>query len=126
MTSLIRVNFNDVLIDDIDAQYSIYFANANGNQFGTSSAIVVEDINSIQMQGYVSSTTSGFNDNDVEFTFDYDNNSQGGRIPGTDAQIFIVAIGINIAKYVVLNATIKNQPVNNFILAADRELYYGG
>ena len=78
------------------------------------------------MQGYVSSTTSGFNDNDVEFTFDYDNNSQGGRIPGTDAQIFIVAIGINIAKYVVLNATIKNQPVNNFILAADRELYYGG
>lgn len=126
MSSLIRINFNDTLINDIDAKWAVYFKDANGALFGTSSAIVVEDINNIAMQGYVSSTTSGFNDNSVEFIFDYDNNAQNGRTPGTDAEIFIVAIGINIAKYVVLNATIKNQPVNNFILAADRELYYGG
>lgn len=126
MTSLIRINFNDNLINDVDARWAVYFKNANGAMFGTAAAILVNDINNIPQSGYVSATTSGFNDNSVEFVFDYDNNAQNGRTPGTDADIFIVGIGINIAKYVVLSATIKNQAVNNFILAADKELYYGG
>lgn len=126
MLSLVRINFNQNLINDIDAHWAIYFENANGALFGNADAVVVEDVNNIPMTGFVSATTSGFNDNNIEFTYDYDNNAQNGRTPGTDAQVFIVGCGINIAKYVVLRATIKNQAVNNFILAADKELYYGG
>ena len=125
MTSLIRINFNDNLVHDPDAQWAMYFAEAGTAGFGSSNAIVVEDVNSVPLNGYVSTSTSGFNENDLEFTFDYDNNSQGGRTPGTDANVVIVACGINVAKYASLNATIKNQPVNNFVLAADLELSYG-
>ena len=124
MSTTIRVNFNTVLIRDPSAKWAIYFKNANGNVFGTISAILVEDISNIPQSGFISSSTSGDNDNSVEFTYDYDNNSQGGRTPATDAEIVIVAIGINIAKYVRLDATIKDQAVNNFILAAEEELYY--
>lgn len=124
MTSLIRINFNDTLVHDPDAQWAMYFA--TGTQpFGSSAAVVVHDINNIPLNGFTNTSTSGSNDNDLEFTFDYDNNSQNGRVPGTDTDVVLVACGINVAKYVSLFATIKNQPVNNFVLAANVELSYG-
>ena len=124
MFTTVRINFNTTLIRDSSAKWAIYFKNVNGSMFWTSSAIMVEDISNIPQQGFISSSTSGDNDNSLEFTFDYDNNSQNGRTPSTDAEVVIVAIGINISKYVRLDVTIKNQAVNNFILAAEEELYY--
>lgn len=34
----------------------------------------------------------------VPFTFDYDNNNQGGRTPGTNADIVVVAMGLETAE----------------------------
>ena len=66
----------------------MYFKDANGNQFGTSSAILVENDLYIPATGMV--TASG-----LTFVFDYVSNNQGGRLPNTDADIVIMAVGLN-------------------------------
>jgi hypothetical protein len=43
---------------------------------------------------------------DIQTTFDYTNNAQGGRTPNTDAGITVVAIGDNGATHVLVTATI--------------------
>jgi pectate lyase len=66
----------------------MYFKNANGNLFGTSSAILVENNVFIPATGMI--TSSG-----LTFVFDYSNNNQGGRLPNTDADVVVMAVGLN-------------------------------
>src|ERR1035437_494415 len=98
--SICHILFNNYLIHDNTARYWIYFTNISGQSFGTSTAINILDSNNIPIKGDVSGRTS------IYHSFDYTGNTQGGRIPNTDAEFTAVAIGQNIAKYVTVTGVI--------------------
>lgn len=117
------IEFNDNLQQDSDAIYVMYFTDPDGtpdsgDEFGTSGAIIVEDNDGSPIQGNVGGNSS------VSFTFDYDNNDQGGRIPGTDAEVVIVAIGLTKAQYVKATGYITRSTQNKFSLVAPLERNY--
>lgn len=112
--------FNDNLQNEPvgEASYWMFFTDANGNQYGSASAIIVEDNSVVDIQGDVDTVSS------VAFDFDYDGNIQGGRTPATDADITIVAIGTEIAQFVVATGTITRNTGQNFSLVAALERNY--
>ena len=87
--------FNDNLQGDDDAYFWMFFTNAGGNAFGTDDAIIVDDATNVAISGLVGGASS------YSFTFDYDNNVQGGRSSGTPAPVTVVAIGLETAQYVI-------------------------
>ena len=96
----------------------MFFTSVPSGDFGTSTAIIVEDPDDITITGSVGGSPS------VAFTFDYDNNAQGGRTPATDAPVTVVAIGLDTAQYVVATATIGRSKVNSVSLVAALERNY--
>jgi len=102
--------FNAALVDDPDAKYWMYFADANGNQWDTNAAILVENADSGIISGEISQAN-------INFTFDYTGNTQGGRTGGTPADIVVVAMGLDDAEWVygefqITQATGLSFPVN--------------
>jgi hypothetical protein len=71
------------------------------NPANSPDAIQVNDNGGSPIQG--STFGSGFSD---PFTFDYDNNVQGGRTAGTNAAVLVKAIGFATGQYVETTATI--------------------
>lgn len=110
--------FNTNLQLDPDAVYFMFFTTNPTGNFGTSTAVIVQDNSSTDIQGNVSGASS------ISFDFDYDGNSQGGRTPATDADVTIVAIGLNGAQYVVATGTITRAVGQNFSLVAPLERNY--
>ena len=106
--------FNANASNDSDLVYRMFFTSG----FGTSSAILVNDNDGVAISGNLSG--AGF----VNFTFDYDNNTQGGRTAGTDANVTVVAIGLNTAQYVLTEATITRATGQNISLVAPLERNY--
>ncbi len=109
------LNFNDNLQNDVAAKYWMFFTSANGNDFGTTNAILVDDNGGTDIAGDVSAATS------VSFDFDYDGNVQGGRTAATDADVTIVSGGLTTAQYVKATGTIVRSNANNFSLVAALE-----
>ena len=105
---------NTNLTTDTNAVYKMFFA----NNFGNDAAILVNNNagNSI--------TGSLFGSASISFDFDYDNNSQGGRTPGTDADVTIVALGLSTGQYVTANGTIARSNANSISLVAALERNY--
>lgn len=91
---------------------------SSGDEFGTVGAIIVQDVNTDNMESEDATASP------LSFTFDYDNNSQGGRTPGTDADVTIVCIGEGTAQYVQTTGTIERQNNNIFSLVASLERNY--
>ena len=112
------INFNQNLQDDASAKYWMFFTSANGNDFGTSSAILVDDNSDVDITGLISSASS------VSFDFDYDGNVQGGRTAATDAPVTLVASGLGSAQYVKATGTIVRSNANNFSLVSSLERNY--
>jgi hypothetical protein len=112
-----RMVFNDYLVDDPDAIYKMYFKEVPGGTFDETSAIIVNDADGNPIQGTI--TTS-----EIEFTFDYDFNTQGGRTAGTDAPIVLVALGLNLACWVMGEFTITRSVGLRFPLTAPKERNY--
>lgn len=116
----LTINFGTNLQNDTNAKYWVYFTTlpGAGNDFGESGAILVEDDGGIDMTGNVSAQTS------VTLTFDYDNNAQGGRTPGTDAAVTVVGMGLATGQHVTAEATIARSTVNSVSLVAALERNY--
>ncbi len=112
------ISFNDNLQNDTGAKYWMYFTSANGNDFGTASAILVHDNSGVDIAGNVGGASS------ISFDFDYDGNVQGGRTAGTDAAITLVGSGLATAQYVKATGTIVRSNANNFSLVAALERNY--
>ena len=112
------ISFNQNLIDDTDAIYRMFFTTNPAGDFGTGSAVLVDDNNGTDISGNVSGNAS------ISFDFDYDNNTQGGRTAGQDADVTIVAIGLDNAQYVVANGTITRATGINFSLVSALERNY--
>jgi hypothetical protein len=123
----LSITLNDNLTNDSSAKVVVFFDDAdgtpaNGDEFGTVGAIIVDDDQGVDMQDTTPLA------NPLQFNFDYDNNAQGGRTPGTDADLVIVGIGLETAQYVQLRnpgtVTIKRQNSNPFSLTAPLERNY--
>ncbi len=106
--------FNTNASNDSDLVYRMFFTSG----FGTGSAILVEDNNGVDISGTLGGASS------VSFTFDYDNNTQGGRTAGTDADVTVVAIGLETAQYVSQTATLTRSTGQNISLVAPLERNY--
>jgi hypothetical protein len=114
------IYFNDNLQADSNAVYVMYFKDPDGvpnsgDEFGTDGAIVVQDKDGNPIQGNVNGQAS------ITFTFDYDGNTQGGRQAGTDADVVVVAIGLDKAQYVEAEGTITRSTANSISLVASLE-----
>lgn len=113
-----NIIFNNILYGDTDAEYWVYFADAGGNQYDTANAIIVWDNDDASLMGDIPV------DGIVPFTFDYDNNVQGGRTAGTDAAVYIVAMGLNEAEWISSPFTITRATGLTFPVNANIERNY--
>lgn len=111
------INFSQTLLDDSDVVWKMFFTTNPAGDFGSSGAVIVQDNDLNPIQG---TNPSG----PVTFTFNYDGNTQGGRTAGTDANVTIVAIGLNGAQYVKTSGTITRSTSNSFSLVAPLERNY--
>lgn len=108
------INLNSNLVNDSSAIYRMFFTSG----FGTSGAILVDDNSGTDISGTVSGQSS------ITFDFDYDANTQGGRTAGTDANVTVVAIGLDGAQYVSATATLTRSTGQNISLVAPLERNY--
>ncbi len=111
------INFNANLVDDSGAVYRMFYTDANGNNFGDTDAIIVQDNDDNDIAGNVTGSQ-------VQFTFDYDGNVQGGRTSAQDAAVTVVAIGLDKAQYVKATSTIGRSNANSVSLVASLERNY--
>ena len=96
----------------------MFFTTNPAGNFGTSTAVLVDDNGGTDIAGLISAASS------IAFDFDYDGNVQGGRTAGADANITLVAIGTNGAQYVVATGTITRATGLNFTLTSALETNY--
>lgn len=100
-----------------DFKYWMYFATTPAGDFGTSSAIVVNDASGNPIQG----TYSG---SPVTFSFAYDTNTQGGRTAGTTPAVKVVGIGLAGGQYTLVDASITRAAGQSILLAPAQERNY--
>ena len=106
--------FNANLASDDDAVYRVFFTDT----FGTAASTLVND----NAGNPISGSVGGFES--IGFDFDYDGNVQNGRTAGTDADVTVVAIGLNTAQYVSATAIIGRASAQNISLVAPLERNY--
>lgn len=112
------MKFSTSLQTDPDAKYWMYFSNAGGNIYDDTTAICVEDENGVPISGEV--MASG----EITFTFNYSTNAQGGRTPGTDANIILIGMGLDTAEWVEGSFTITETTGLEFSITAPDERNY--
>lgn len=105
---------------DSDTIYAMYFANAGGNLFDSANAIIVRK-NPYPTGDYI---TGEITDTTIPWTFDYDNNEQGGRTKGTDAAVVVVAQGLGGATWTFTEYTITRSAGQTITITADDERNY--
>lgn len=112
------ISFNDNLSNDASAEFFMFFTSVPSGSYGSASAVVVQDNLSLPITGSIAGSSS------YSFTFDYDNNAQGGRTAGTDAAVTVVAIGLATAQYVSTTGTIARSKANSISLVSALERNY--
>lgn len=113
------INFNAALTAGGTGYYRMYFTTlpGAGNDYRESGAITVTDNSAAPISGTISGST-------VTFTYDYDGNTQGGRTPGTDAAITVVAGNPGYAKPVVATGTLTRSKGITITLTAETDRAY--
>jgi len=103
----------------VGGYYRMFYATAPGltNDFGESGAITVEDSLGNPIQGTLTTASTSF-------TFAYDSNTQGGRTPGTDAEVIVIAGRPGFAKPVLFGGTISRAKGISIALIAETDRAY--
>jgi len=124
-TASLTINFGANLVADADAIYRVFFTNddAPGNNagadYGTSSAVIVDDATATDMSGTVGAQSS------ITHTYAYDSNVQrGAATGGTDVPITVVGIGLGTGQFVSTTGTIARSTSNAVSLVAALERNY--
>jgi len=115
-----NLEFNINLQNDSSARYFMYFTDGvtSGLEWGNSGAIFVQDNSGADIEGTISGNST------ISFDFDYDGNTQGGRTIGTDANVTVVAIGLDTAQHVIATGTITRSNSNVITLVSAIERQY--
>jgi hypothetical protein len=112
------IQHNTNLVSDTGpAVVRMFFDTTPSGNFGSKDAVLVNDASDSPISYNVSGASKSF-------TFDYDNNTQGGRSAGTNADIVIVAIGLDKAQYVLFEGTITRTTGLTFNLVSALERNY--
>lgn len=101
---LVGITFvvNANLVSSTKKRLTAYFTTNPAGNFGSNAAVIVDNASGVDMN-FVDGAITG----NIQTTFDYTNNSQGGRTPNTDAGITVVAIGDTGATHVLVSDTIE-------------------
>ena len=114
--SSLTLNFNSNLVSDTDAIYRVFFTNDDagdntGRDFGTSTAIIVQDQTDTDIAGNATQAS-------LTFSYAYDANVQRGNASAAkDAPITIVAIGLGTAQWVSAVSTIQRADLTVSLVA---------
>lgn len=113
------LNFNAALTSGGTGYYRMYFTSlpGAGDDYGESGAVTVNDKDGNPITGTITGGT-------INFTFDYSNNAQGGRTPGTNAAVTVVAGNAGSAKPVVATGTITQSKAISITLTAETDRAY--
>lgn len=117
------INFSPNLVLGGTGYYRMYFTNDDaglnaGNDYGTSSAITVNNSAGIPITGTIVSTS-------IPFSFDYDGNIQRGALSsGDDAPVTIVAGNAGKTKPVVATGILSKTKGISFTLTAEQDRAY--
>lgn len=87
------------------------------NPIGSPDAILVDNNSGADITGTIGASS-------VAFDFDYDNNVQGGRTAATDANIRIIALGLDTAAFVEVSGVIVRATGQSFSVVAPLERNY--
>jgi len=117
-----ELSFNDNLSTDATSKYWMFYTSVPSGAFGNSSSVIVEDNNDLPITGSVADDTGSYGT--VAFSYDYDNNIQGGRTEATDASVTVVAIGLATAQYVKTTSAIARSTANTISLVSALERNY--
>ncbi len=113
-----NITFNVNLQNDANAVYEMFFDSTPQGDYGTPQAVTVQDSGGSPIAGNVGGASS------VSWDFAYDTNNQGGRTPATDADVVVVAIGLNTAQFVRTDYTITRTTGQSISLVAALERNY--
>jgi hypothetical protein len=111
------LNFNANLTNGGTGYYRMYFTTNPAGNYGTASAVTVNDASGSPITGTITGST-------ISFTFDYTGNVQGGRTGGTDASVTVVAGNASHAKPVVATGTISASKSISISLVAETDRAY--
>jgi hypothetical protein len=100
-----------------DFKYWMFFDTTPAGNYGTTSAIIVNDKDGNPITG----TYTG---SPVNFTFAYDTNTQGGRTAGTTPVVKALGIGLTGGQYVEVDASITRAAGQSILLAPAQERNY--
>ena len=117
-SATLQISFNNNLVNDGAGEYWVYYTTTtNGDDWGESTAILVDDADGVDMTGAISSGS-------VTKTYNFDANTQGGRVPPAVPDITVVAIGLTTGQYVRATGTIARSKTNAVALVAPLERNY--
>lgn len=114
-----NMTFNSPLTSGSTGYFRMYFTTlpGAGDDYGEAGAVTVNDADGNPIFGTITGAS-------ISFTFDYDNNVQGGRTAGTDAGVTVVAGNAGSAKPVVATGSITESKSIVIALAAEVDRAY--
>ena len=110
--------FNTNIVNDSVAKYWFFFEDANGNKIDTDDAIIINNNAGAPLSGLVSGQAN------VSWDFDFDNNNQGGRAPGTNAKFVFRVMGLTTAQFAEVRGTITRAVGQNVQITSALERNY--
>jgi hypothetical protein len=135
----LTVNFGTNLQNDQYAKYWVFFTNDDagsntGRDFGTTTAIIVQDADGNDMTGDVNpgwptkrlavSHSYNYDSNDQRGAGTYNSGDGVGDSAKTNAPITVVGIGLTTGQYVVATGTIEKSTANSVSLISSLERNY--
>jgi len=111
------LNSNSNLTTGGTGYYRMYFTTNPAGNYGSATAVTVNDASGSPIAGVISGAT-------INFTFDYTGNIQGGRTGGTDAAVTIVAGNASKAKPVVATGLLTASKAISISLVAETDRAY--
>lgn len=111
------LNSNANLTSGSTGYYRMYFTTNPAGNYGTATAVTVNDASGVPIAGVISAGT-------ITFTYDYTGNVQGGRTGNTDAGVTIVAGNAGKAKPVVATGILGQSKTITISLVAETDRAY--
>lgn len=100
-----------------DFIYRAFFKNNPAGDYGSATAVIVNDKDGVPIAGTYSGAP-------IPFSFAYDANAQGGRTPGAPAEVVLVGIGLSGGQFANVEFTINRAQGINVLLAPAQERNY--
>jgi hypothetical protein len=112
------MSFNSVLVG-AGSSYRLMFAAppGAGNDYGEAGAITVNDATGTPITGTISAAS-------IDFTYDYDGNTQGGFSGGTDRPVVLIGIRPGYGKFAVATGTLTRSKGISLSLVAEQDRVY--